>query len=257
MIYASNIFQKRNKMIQPKIKINNKSEIKRERIVTGFILLVVAFAIFVLFFTAKSISLPQKTIPEQASTLAQSNFMQKLSTMSMTAYDKELAIKFMDKDNDGKCDVCGMDVEICMDSGQLQCSMDSESIIGVLGSQHIHTDWKVYINGEVLDFTGKDHMTGIRSGSSVSSFIHVDSGAPAPEKTGDILHMHAKGVPLWIFFDSIKLKLPESAKVYVNGELNSDGLNYVFNDLDKILITDGQGDFDQQLSSMTDFAKIH
>ena len=100
-------------------------------------------------------------------------------------------------------------------------------------------------------------MTGMKSGSSVSSFIHIDSGAPAPEKTGDIIHMHATGVPLWIFFDSINLDLSKSTKVYVNGELNLHGLNYVFNDLDKILITDGIGNLEEQINSITNFAKIH
>ena len=136
--------------------------------------------------------------------------------MSFTSFDRALAKEFMDKNNDGKCDSCGMPVDMCIDSGQMQCNTDTKSTIGDLGTQHIHADWKVYINRQPVDFNGKDHMTRMRSNSSVSSFIHVDSGAPSPEKTGDLLHMHAKGVPLWIFFESIEMELPDSIIVYVN-----------------------------------------
>lgn len=108
-----------------------------------------------------------------------------------------------------------------------------------------------------------------------SSFIHVDKGAPAPEKTGDILHMHATGVPLWIFFKSVgmdfnkeSLALPDgrkfsndgkdTLKFYVNGKPNSEWENYVFRDLDKILISYGEErDLSQQINSVTDFSKSH
>lgn len=237
------------------IKVEEKNKTRKEKIATWFLFLVLAFAVIVLLFTVKSMFL----FPEisNKATLQDTTQMPSISRMSLTSYDKELAKQMMDKDNDGKCDACGMPVEMCMDSGQIQCNMDSQSTIGVLGSQHIHADFKVYIEGKTLDFTGKDHMTGMRSGSSVSSFIHVDSGAPAPEKASDVLHMHATGVPLWIFFESIELKLPEGVRAYVNGKEISDYKNYVFNDLDKILITDGVGDLQEQLDSITDFAKVH
>lgn len=219
---------------------------------------VVMFSVLILFYsyTMKIMFFPQETnnqVIQQTTTIQ----MPTMSRMSLTAYDKELARQMMDKNNDGKCDACGMPIEMCMDAGQLQCNMDPDSTIGTLGSQHIHADWKVYINGLPLDFTGKDHMMRMQLGSSVSSFVHVDSGAPTPEKTGDVLHMHSTGVPLWIFFESIGLKLPEEIKVYVNGKEISNYKNYVFNDLDKILITDGKGNLQRELDSITDFAKNH
>lgn len=179
------------------------------------------------------------------------------SKMEFTPFDAQLAKEFMDKNNDGLCDSCGMRIEDCIASGMMQCTMDSKSTLGVLGSQHIHADWKIYIDGKALDFSDKSHMERMRNNLPVSSFVHVDSGAPAPEKTGDVLHMHATGVPLLIFFDSIGLKLPNGAKVFANGKKISDYKNYVFNDLDKILITYGGGNLQEQLDSITDFAKIH
>ncbi len=201
----------------------------------------------------------------------------RISRMSLTGFDKQIALEFMDKNHDGRCDICGMPVEQCIDSGQLECNMDPNAKIGILGSQHVHADWKVYINGNPLDFSDKSHMERMRSNLPVSSFIHVDSGAPAPEKTGDVIHMHAKVVPLWIFFKSIGMdfnkdcitlenkekfcnKENKKLKFYVNGELNNDFENYVFNDLDKILISYGdesKEEIKNQLDSITDFAKLH
>ena len=182
---------------------------------------------------------------------------EKQSRMSLSSFDRETAIKLMDKNGDGKCDACGMPVEMCIDSGQMECNMDSKSTIGVLGSQHIHADWKIYLNGKAVDLSEYSHMERMQKNLPVSSFIHADSGSPSPEKTGDVSHMHATGVPLWIFFKSIGLELPSGVKMYVNGKEIADFQNYVFKDLDKILITDGNGDLTQQLNSITDFAKDH
>mgnify|MGYP001580346431 CR=1 FL=1 len=206
-----------------------------------------------------------------------SSQMTRASRMSLTSFDKELAIEFMDKNHDGRCDVCGMPVEQCIDSGQIECNMDPNAKIGILGSQHIHADWKVYIDGKALDFSDKSHMERMRDNQPVSSFIHVDSGAPPPKKTGDVLHMHATGVPLWIFFKSIGMNFDKDCitlenkekfcndsnkkfKFYVNGKPNYEFENYVFTDLDKILISysdESEEEIKKQLSSITDFAKNH
>ncbi|MBS3052378.1 MAG: hypothetical protein J4428_03330 [Candidatus Aenigmarchaeota archaeon] len=194
----------------------------------------------------------------------------------MTSYDKELATKLMDKNHDGKCDICGMSAEMCISSGQLQCNMGSQkTTMGILGSQHIHADWRIYINGIKLDLSDKSHMDRMKKNMSVSSFIHVDSGSPQPEKTGDVLHMHATGIPLWVFFDSIEMKFNKTCimldntdsfcsdnksvpKFYVNRKLNNEYENYIFKDLDKILISySNETNLNQQLNSITDFAKNH
>ena len=243
-----------------------------EKIVTGFIVAVIVIAIFSLFYVSKSLFFPLATGNAIGNAMGQ-----KMSRMSLTPFDVQLAKEFMDKDNDGKCDSCGMDVELCIDSGQLQCNMDSSSTIGILGSQHIHANWKIYIDGNLLDLSDKSHMERMRSNLPVSSFIHVDSDAPAPEKTGDVLHMHAEGVPLWIFFNSIGMDFNKDCitlenkekfckdsnkklKFFVNGKESNEFENYMFNDLDKILISYGNENEEEirtQLNSITDFAKIH
>ncbi|MBI2130965.1 hypothetical protein HYU10_04310 [Candidatus Woesearchaeota archaeon] len=189
----------------------------------------------------------------------------KMSSMSLTPFDRQLAKQLMDANNDGKCDACGMPIEQCIDSGQMQCSMDSNAKIGILGSQHIHSDWKVYIEGKAMDFSDKSHMERMRSNMPVSSFIHVDSGAPAA------------GVPLWIFFKSVGMDFSKDCinmenkekfcndsnkklKFFVNGKESNEFENYAFKDLDKIVVSYGDGSEEEiknQLSSITDFAKAH
>ena len=199
-----------------------------------------------------------------------------MSRMSLTAFDRKLGIELMDHNHDGRCDVCGMPVEQCLDSGQLECNMDSNSKTRILGSQHIHADWKFYINGKTLDFSDKSYSR-IREGKSASSFIHVEPDSSTAEKPGDVLHMHATGVPLWVFFKSIGMDFNKDCitldnkekfcndenkklKFFVNGKENNEFENYVFKNLDKILIRYGnenQERIQNQLNSITDFAKLH
>ncbi len=247
-----------------------------DTIMTAFIVLTLLIAGVVLALTAKSIFFSSDADARTMPTAAESFMGSRQSQMSFTPFDVELAKRFMDKDNDGTCDSCGMPVEMCIESGQLQCNMDSSSTMGILGSQHIHADWKIDINGKQLDLSDKDHMGRMGSGLTVSSFIHVDSGAPEPEKTGDVLHMHGTGIPLWIWFESVGMKFDKDClevgsgkkfctdgantlKFIVNGKLNSQYEQYVFHDLDKILISYGpqNENVDEQFASITNFALVH
>ncbi len=252
------------------LRKNKKSEIKvLDIILISMLITLVGVLVFSIFSTVEVLKMSKKE--ESSNTIPR-----KISHMSLTSFDKELARKIMDQNNDGRCDFCGMPVEQCIDGGQLECSMDPNAKMGILGSQHIHADWKIYIGGKPLDFSDKSHMERMRSNLPVSSFIHVDSGAPAPEKTGDVLHMHATGIPLWVFFNSIGLNFNKDCitienqkfcngenkklKFFVNGKENNAFENYVFQDLDKLLISygdEGEEEIKNQLAEITDFAKIH
>ncbi|MBI4017285.1 MAG: hypothetical protein HY363_06355 [Candidatus Aenigmarchaeota archaeon] len=198
-----------------------------------------------------------------------------MTHMKFSSYDSKMAHDHMDKDNDGMCDICGMPIDMCMESGMLECNMDPNAKIGLLGSGHTHADWKIYINAKQVDLASFAHGASELG----SSFIHVDAGAPstdpAAEKTGDTLHMHAKGVPLYMFFESVGMKFTNncltinekehctdtknSLKFFVNGKQNNEYGNYVFNDADKILISYGpkNEDVSKQLASITNFASMH
>ena len=198
-----------------------------------------------------------------------SSQMKRISGMSLTAFDKQLGRELMDQNHDGRCDVCGMPVEQCIDSGQIECNMGANAKTGILGSQHIHADFKVYVNGKPLNFADSKYYIK-------SSFIHLDDNQNKEDSSG-VLHMHATGIPLWIFFKSIGMDFNKDCitlennekfcndenkniKFLVNEKENDEFENYVFKDFDKILISYGNENQEQiknQLNSITDFAKLH
>ena len=245
---------------------------------TILLILILIIAVGLLLYTIPSTIDLFKNKNEQQSSV---NTPVRMSRMTLTGFDKQLALEFMDKNNDGRCDICGMPVEQCIDSGQLECNMGPNANIGILGSQHIHADWKIYINGKEFDWSPfADHhqrqMAGDKSILDTSAFIHIHP-AQAPEKGGDVLHMHATGIPLWIFFKSVGMDFNKDCitlenkekfcndgnkklKFFVNGRESNEFENYVFNDLDKILISYGdesEEEVKNQLAEITDFAKLH
>lgn len=248
-----------------------------EKFAFGFLGITVIIAVFAMLSALNVVSFGtgSNTAPQSST---QNTMNQRLTRMSLSSFDIGLAKQFMDKNSDGQCDACGMPIELCMDSGQIQCNMDSKSTIGVLGSQHIHADWKIYTNGKALDDSTLEPLAMDMSkmdNKLTSSLIHLDKGAPAPEKTGHIIHMHATGVPLWMFFKSVGMDFnkdclafsdgqkfcndgTKTLKFYVNGVPNNEWENYVFRDLDKILISYGsEEDLSEQINSITDFARNH
>lgn len=185
--------------------------------------------------------------------------------MGFTSFDKELAKEFMDKNNDDLCDACGMSIKDCIESGMIECSMSQDAKIGILHSQHIHADMKIFINGKMLDEEFFKSLADVHENSMkdsevkiTSSFIHVhEVSEESKEKVGDVLHMHATNVPLWLFFKSIEFEVPDKVKLYVNGKLNSEGLNYVFKEGDKLLLIDSldEATIKQQINLISDYAK--
>lgn len=193
-----------------------------------------------------------------------------MSRMSLSEFDKSKGREFMDKNNDGRCDACGMPIEMCLDSGEIQCSMDPEADIGKLGSQHIHADWKIYLDGKSFDWAPyadrhQKQMMGDKSITDTSAFVHIHP-SEGSEKGGDVVHMHATGITLSLFFESLGTQFDKDCltmngekhcgiKMYVNGKENTEFGEYVFNDLDKILITNGKTE--KQMKSITNFAGGH
>lgn len=141
-------------------------------------------------------------------------------------------------------------------SGSQNQTPSISSPIGALGSTHIHADFAVFLDGQQM--TPLDPKYFVRN-----QFVHVESGAGA----GSVIHMHATNVPLGFFFRSLGMSFNEncfimdSGKEYCNGgdksvkmfvehkggawEQNTQYHTYVFQDLDKILITYGNETPDQ------------
>ncbi len=155
------------------------------------------------------------------------------------------------------------------DESIINNGMAEKANIGKLGSQHIHADIKVYVNGKALNFASPKYYMK-------SSLLHLDDNQNLMDASG-VLHMHATSVPLWVFFKSIgmdfskdcitlenneKLCNGENKKIkfYVNGMVNNYFENYVFADNDKILFSYGNESGEaliSQIDSITDYAKKH
>ena len=132
--------------------------------------------------------------------------------------------------------------------------------IGALGSKHIHSDIKIYINGNAIDFSERKYQIA-------SSYIHFEDGI------GDVVHIHATGLTLGHLFRSLGMDLNSNCIVYggknyctvdnnklrfyVNGVQNNEFNNYIFHDLDKILVSYGNeniSEIQNQVNSVTNLA---
>ncbi len=141
--------------------------------------------------------------------------------------------------------------------------------VGAIGSTHIHADFAIFLDGEEITPLPEQYFVA-------SPYVHVETGPGA----GTVIHMHATNVPLKMFFDSLGMKFnPECFEVGGDNKYCNDGINtlkmfvkhdnatweqnleyekYIFQDLDKILITYGDGtneDIQLQQNNVTDFSK--
>lgn len=141
--------------------------------------------------------------------------------------------------------------------------------IGALGSIHTHADFAVYLDGEKITPLGPSYYVR-------NAFVHVESGPG----DGNVIHMHATNVPLGFFFRSVGMSFNSNCFRLDNGkDYCSDGNKtlrmfvrheggewqenrqfhtYVFQDLDKVLITYGdeaEEGLRAQMDSVTDFSR--
>ncbi len=141
--------------------------------------------------------------------------------------------------------------------------------IGTLGSTHIHADFAVFLDGEQITPLPQEYFVA-------SPYVHAETGPGA----GTVIHMHATNVPLKMFFNSLGMKFNSECfetskdnkycndgintlKMFVRHsnitwEQNSEYEKYIFQDLDKILITYGdeaEEEIQLQQNNVTDFSK--
>jgi len=123
---------------------------------------------------------------------------------------------------------------------------------------HIHVDFKVYINDRVIDFSNSMYHLKAKS-------VHVEDGI------GELVHVHKEGVTIGDFFETLDIEFNKTCIIipiegsycnvgdkrlsfYVNGIENEEFESYETKDLDKILVSYGEGDIKEQLDSITSLA---
>ncbi len=233
---------------QTKIR-RSGSRRKQRRIAADAFLLwgVLALAVFAFIFTlGTALNLPMPLVKDAADAAQPGSPplgpAMRGRPMRMTAFDAALAKEKMDKNNDGKCDVCGMPVEQCIGAGMLECTMDPKAKIGLLGSAHHHAGFAWFKDGQLV-------VPGPEAYAK-SMFIHVEPEQD-PAKTGRILHIHATGVPLTLFFDSVGAATAPY-RLFVNGQA-ADLDTYAPKDGDRILVTtSGEERLAEELGAVPD-----
>jgi|GEM_PF-1866710 len=133
--------------------------------------------------------------------------------------------------------------------------------------EHIHADFKVFLDGQEFDFSQKKYMTDSRN--VLSDLVHLH------DMNGSIIHFHSKNINTGVFFGTLGMKLNSTCfvtdngtgpcggnktlQMFVNGVRNQEYGSYVPKDLDRILITYGeisQQELQQQISAVTSDACI-
>ncbi|MEM4295897.1 MAG: hypothetical protein QXS91_03770 [Candidatus Anstonellales archaeon] len=134
---------------------------------------------------------------------------------------------------------------------------------GEEGHYHIHIDFKVFLDGQEVNFSKPEYMS--EEGKELSKIIHLH------DMNGNVLHIHSENAKLEDFFKSINMTLTDNClitknkkycglKLYVNRGvlfwIEQNISTYKPKDLDRILITDGKGNIEEQKNAVTDEACI-
>lgn len=145
----------------------------------------------------------------------------------------------------------------------IMSSLSSGPRMGSVGSTHEHVDFKIYIEGEQIDFSQPKYQLA-------AQYVHVENGV------GGVIHKHATGVTFRDFLKTVNMDMDgkcfksddnkqycgeggKTLKFYLNGKLSDKFETYELNDLDKVLISYGNETSEQikqQLLTITDLAKI-
>ncbi len=137
--------------------------------------------------------------------------------------------------------------------------ISASSNVGSVGSAHRHADFKLYINGEAVDFSQPKYQLK-------SSYVHFEGG------DGDVIHTHATGVTIGFFLQTLGIRLDENCitvnekscnddertlKLFVNGKRTSNPRDHEIGNLGKILVSYGNESDEQiqmQINSVTNFS---
>lgn len=119
---------------------------------------------------------------------------------------------------------------------------------------HIHANFLVFINDKQIDFSALMYQLRAKT-------VHVENGI------GDTVHIHKKGITIGDFLKTLDVKFNKTCitiqlegsycntadkklSFYVNGIKSNEFEDYEMEDIDKILISYGDGDITKQLETL-------
>lgn len=138
-----------------------------------------------------------------------------------------------------------------------------------LTPMHKHADFKVYLDGLPLDLAQRKYMDQA-SDVHFHPTVKVNPDDIPGVPFADIVHIHRENVTVLEFLTTLDLDndatskilvTDQKLKVYVNGDLRSEGLNYLMQDKDRILLSFNevndnttQDEISRQINSVTEYA---
>jgi hypothetical protein len=101
---------------------------------------------------------------------------------------------------------------------------------------HTHADFAVWAGGQTVEFTDAKFMSG-ENDDGVHEYLH--QYLHLHDEIGHVIHRHKPGIALDEFFDSLGYVFDAKSTwhMYVNAEEVEFDLDYVFEDMDQILLT--------------------
>ncbi len=141
-------------------------------------------------------------------------------------------------------------------------SISASPRMGSVGSTHEHVDFKIYINGNAINFAQQKYQLA-------AQYVHTENGI------GTLIHKHATGVTFEDFLKTVNMDIDENCfkmddgkkycsdgdktlKFYLNGKISDSLGKNELHDLEKILVSYGNETEEQlkeQLASITDLSK--
>ena len=130
---------------------------------------------------------------------------------------------------------------------------------------HRHAALKIYLNGNLLNLSERKY-TDQSSEVHFHPTVKVNPNDLPGIPFGDMVHIHKDNLTIRDFLNTLDLdnytlktlQNDKYLKVYVNGEVHAEGLDYIMHDKDRILVTNtGQDKYDEiakQIESVTSYA---
>lgn len=145
---------------------------------------------------------------------------------------------------------------------ELPSSGSTVIITPVTDAYHVHVDFKVFINGEEVNFNRPEF-------DEVHRNAHLHLGNPHGDK---VIHFEGRETTIGFFFGTLGMSFDsecfvldtgesfcgDGLRMFVNGDENLELGDYSPNDMDRILITYGSSEreIEIQTESVTEFACI-
>jgi hypothetical protein len=130
---------------------------------------------------------------------------------------------------------------------------------------HTHADFAIWVDGEQIDFTGNEYMSGVSydDASHDEEHEYYHEHLHLHDNVGHVLHRHKPGLSVQEFLESLNVLdvfgQGHTWRMFINGEEEEFALDYIFKDLDKILLTTSAGSAEvlDQLEKLTDDACLY